>query len=149
MRNLDLTKAQRLAMDILSEGMAGITLTPTLSDDGSDGGKELKISGNVRLKGHDDEMFVTLECKEIGLATMTMVFDKIRKTEYTLDLVNRLNCEQMFFRCFIRHDGYLVLDSCFDVYDEQDFAVSAMLFFDKGAIVGKNSTLKELTLLTQ
>lgn len=144
MPNLDLTKAQRLAMYALSEEMPGITFTPTLSDDG----KELKISGNVRMKGHDDGILAILEC-EAGFATMTMVFDKIGKTEYTLNLVNRLNCEQVFFRCFIRDDGYLVLDSCFDVYGEQDFAISAALFFNKAKMVGEHSTLKELTRLTQ
>ncbi|MDD5884482.1 MAG: YbjN domain-containing protein [Erysipelotrichaceae bacterium] len=144
MPNLDLTKAQRLAMYALSEKMPGIALTPTLWDDG----KKLKISGNIRIKGHDDAIFVTLECGEVGFAVMTMVFDKIEKTEYTLDLVNRFNCEQWFFRCFIRDDGYLVLDSCFDVYEEQYFAASTVLFFSEAAIVGKNSTLKELTRLT-
>jgi hypothetical protein len=76
------------------------------------------------------------------------VFDKLDKTNRSLDLVNTFNDNSLFFKAYIREDSYLEIDHTFFCYNEADLEDYSSEFMYKLANLSDNETLQAITKMT-
>lgn len=142
----NLTLAKNNVLKSLNERFPNVGFRAELSDDG-----EIIsiIAEHCTLRGHDDDIYISLECSKGGMAYMKMNFDKINKTMYTLELVNEFNFSQTYFKCYINENDFLILDNNFAVYSEQEFSDQAIEFLLRSLDLCDDPILQKLTMITR
>lgn len=116
----------------------------------SDDGQILIISAyNCSLKGLDDDIAIFLECSTGGMAYLELIFDKINKTSFVLELINQFNLSQRYFRCYIGEDNYLILDNNFAIYNEKEFNNQVLEFLSRAVNLKENPVFQQLTMITR
>ncbi len=74
-------------------------------------GNYVHAKSDVTLKAYGDRgsILLTIDVYESNTLIFNFVFDKLPVNNYTLQLVHNFNRDNIWFRAFIRNDGYLVL----------------------------------------
>lgn len=94
---------------------------------------------NLQVALKKVDMFVTFSMVKIGLVTFIAVFDKIEKTQETLNLINDFNKNQFMFTLAINPSGHLELrnssfcddESFLKTYGEQTMGYLGIYLEDK------------------
>lgn len=107
--------------------------------------KASATASHVTLRNHDDDISVIIRVYSGGTAVFRAVFDKIEKTPGALDVVNEFNDNGMFFKAFIREDGYLELSHFIVVYDEKIFKDYVDEFMIRLSKLADDEILQKLT----
>lgn len=109
---------------------------------------EINVAASLTLNNHDDDIRAIINVYIGGGATFRAVFDKIEKTSEVLSLVNDFNDDNLFFKAFVRDDGYLELRHFMVCYDEKIFKDYSGEFLSRLAKLADNKILQKLTKLT-
>ena len=112
--------------------------------------KEDKISlaGNLVLDNVEGGIRAIISAYSGGGVVCRAVFDKIDITEDVLENVNRFNDDNVFFKAFVREDGYLELSSFFIAYEIGMLKVYASEFLSRLADLSDNEIIQGLAKLT-
>lgn len=106
------------------------------------------IAKNIKINNHDDDVQVIITAYSGGGAEFRAVFDKIEKTTDILNLLNDFNHNNIFFKAFIRDDGFLELEHFFICFEEAMFKSYSGEFLSRLAGLSSNEYLQELTKYT-
>ena len=143
--NLDLMLSKQLILNELKTKLPKLDFVAELSDDG----EFILIScKNVTLKGIDDNIFVEFLCYKVGASIFRFVFDKIQKTEFTLNLVNSFNMDS-YCKAYISDSDYLTLENFTPIYSEQEFVEHAFGFLNFGLHLSENEIFQQLATITR
>lgn len=109
---------------------------------------ELRVTTNLKLCYHEDDIQVIFHIYSGGMATYRAVFDKMDKNLETLNIVNDFNRTHTFFTAFVRSEGYLELRNAFAYFSEKHFQSCSGEFLSRLADLADDKYLKELTAKT-
>ena len=137
-----INKALKFMERKLNSEWSKITFEYELEDD------EASATANITLNNHDDDIRVILTVYPSSMCNFRAVFDKLDKTNRSLDLVNTFNDNSLFFKAYIREDSYLEIDHTFFCYNEADLEDYSNEFMYKLANLADNETLQAITKMT-
>ena len=140
---LNMKKALKYIQKDLEKNWKNITFS--YKQEGKD---ELKVDAEVELNGFDDNIMLIINGTAGGGFWCRAVFDKIEKTPEALEIVNAFNDGEIFFKAYIREDGYLELDNFFICYDEKVYGEYASEFLIRLADLNENEYMQQLSHLT-
>ena len=141
---LNMKKALKLIQKDLEKNWKSITFS--YEQTGKD---EIKVNADVNLNAFDDDITLVIKGTAGGGFWCRAVFDKIDKTPEVLDLVNSFNDDEIFFKAYVRDDGYLELTNFFICYDEKVYGEYASEFLIRLADLDENQYMKQLSALTK
>ena len=143
MAKLNLSKAMRFMEKGLTKVWGKIKFTyTTVSSD------EIKATADVTLGQFDDSIAVVINGYKGGGAQFRAVFDKLDKNSQTLALIHDFNQDNIFFKAYIRNDGYLELYNFIVCFDEGIYKDYPSEFMYRLCNLADNAILKQLVALT-
>ncbi len=110
--------------------------------------EEVSATANLTLNNHDDDIRVIIKVYPGGGALFRAVFDKVDKTADILNKVNDFNDNDVFFKAYIRQEGYLELMHFFVCFDENQFKFYAGEFLSRLAGLADDEYLQAITRFT-
>jgi len=144
MAKLNMKKAVAFMRKDLEKNWGKINFS--YEDRGGDNG--IKIEADVTLTGFDDSILVVINAYPGGFAYFRAIFDKIQPTAEVLQLVNKFNNENSFFKAIVRDDNFLEIKNPIVVYDEVVFKSYANEFLYQLLDVKDSDVMKKLASLT-
>ncbi len=111
-------------------------------------GDKIIAKASVTLKRFDDGIFVKFVGTDKGLILGTAVFDKLEPSYDAFSLINNYNDNHIYFKAFIRDDGYLVFENARFYCDEKEFVDYASDFLGRLIDLQDEDDIQQLTSMT-
>jgi hypothetical protein len=140
---LNMKKALAFVEKDLDKNWSNITFSYSQEDKES-----IKVTADVTLNGFDDGIMLIINGHTDGATAFRAVFDKLEATPQSLQLLNKFNDENIYFKAYIRDDGYLELVHFCITYDESAYKESASEFLWRVLKLDEYESMKQLSALT-
>lgn len=109
---------------------------------------KISVASTLTLNNVEGSIRAIISVYSGGGTICRAVLDKIDATEDTLNAINRFNDDNVFFKAFIREDGYLELSSFFVAYEIGMLKFYASEFLSRLADLADDEIIQGLAKLT-
>lgn len=136
---INVKKAMQLLEKYFKKEWSKITFNYKLESE------KFQITADVTLKGFDQDLLLVIDGYEGGGASFRVVFDKFNDTADLYEKMNKFNDENLFFKAFLRNDGYFELKHFIVMYDVNTYSDYGNEFLHRVLKLNEFDTLIEIT----